>query len=115
MQVFLLKVRPTTPHECRLRDMTYSAPITVDIGIIYVIFTICFCTTIDNQLNLLEYTRGNQRVIRNGLPIGRMPVMLRSSKCALAGKSAAEMAKMNECPYDSGGYFIVRGNEKVIC
>lgn len=41
--------KPTTPHECRLRDMTYSAPITVDI----------------------EYTRGNQRVIRNNLLIGR--------------------------------------------
>lgn len=41
--------KPTTPHECRLRDMTYSAPITVDI----------------------EYTRGNQRVQRSGLLIGR--------------------------------------------
>lgn len=41
--------KPTTPHECRLRDMTYSAPITVDI----------------------EYTRGAQRVSRTGLLIGR--------------------------------------------
>ena len=38
------------PHECRLRDMTYSAPVTVDI----------------------EYTRGKQRVTRKGLPIGRI-------------------------------------------
>ncbi|XP_049793782.1 DNA-directed RNA polymerase III subunit RPC2 [Schistocerca nitens] len=82
----------TTPHECRLRDMTYSAPITVDI----------------------EYTRGNQRVVRNGLLIGRMPIMLRSSNCVLTGKSQAELAKMNECPLDPGGYFIVRGQEKVI-
>lgn len=44
--------KPTTPHECRLRDMTYSAPITVDI----------------------EYTRGNQRVSRTGLLIGRLDV-----------------------------------------
>lgn len=35
--------------KCRLRDMTYSAPITVDI----------------------EYTRGSQRIIRNALPVGR--------------------------------------------
>lgn len=47
--------KATCPHDCRLRDLTYSAPITVDI----------------------EYTRGQQRVIRNGLQIGRMPIMLR--------------------------------------
>uniref|UniRef100_S4RAQ1 DNA-directed RNA polymerase n=1 Tax=Petromyzon marinus TaxID=7757 RepID=S4RAQ1_PETMA len=83
--------RPVAPHECRLRDMTYSAPITVDI----------------------EYTRGNQRIIRNALPIGRMPIMLRSSNCVLTGKTPAEMAKLNECPLDPGGYFVVRGVEKV--
>jgi len=84
--------RSTSPHDCRLRDITYSAPITVDI----------------------EYTRGQQRVIRNGLTIGRMPIMLRSSNCVLAGKSEAELAKLNECPHDPGGYFVVRGQEKVI-
>ncbi|XP_069128517.1 DNA-directed RNA polymerase III subunit RPC2-like isoform X2 [Argopecten irradians] len=84
--------KPISPHECRLRDMTYSAPLTVDI----------------------EYTRGNQRIVRKNLPIGRMPMMLRSSNCVLTGKSPAEMAKLNECPMDPGGYFIVKGNEKVI-
>ena len=84
--------KPIAPHECRLRDMTYSAPITVDV----------------------EYTRGNQRVIRKGLPIGRMPIMLRSSNCILHGKSESELAKLNECPIDPGGYFVVRGVEKVI-
>uniref|UniRef100_A0A182IIZ1 DNA-directed RNA polymerase n=1 Tax=Anopheles atroparvus TaxID=41427 RepID=A0A182IIZ1_ANOAO len=84
--------KSTTPHECRLRDMTYSAPITVDI----------------------EYTRGTQRVVRNGLLIGRMPIMLRSSNCILTGKSEYELSKVNECPMDPGGYFIIRGTEKVI-
>ena len=87
-----VQVQSTTPHDCRLRDLTYSAPITVDI----------------------EYTRGQQRVIRNGLPIGRMPIMLRSSNCVLNGKSEAELASLNECPHDPGGYFVVRGTEKVI-
>ena len=72
--------------------MTYSAPITVDI----------------------EYLRGQQRVIRNGLPIGRMPIMLRSSKCVLHGLNHDELALKNECPYDPGGYFVTRGQEKVI-
>jgi len=40
--------------------------------------------------------------------------MLRSSKCVLHDKTHAEMAKLNECPLDPGGYFIVRGTEKVI-
>jgi len=44
----------------------------------------------------------------------RMPVMLRSSKCQLAGKSTAELAKANECPLDPGGYFVIKGAEKVI-
>jgi DNA-directed RNA polymerase III subunit RPC2 len=43
-----------------------------------------------------------------------MPVMLKSSNCVLTGKSPAEMAKLNECPMDPGGYFIVKGVEKVI-
>lgn len=84
--------RTTTPHECRLRDLNYSAPISVDI----------------------EYTRGNQRIIRNNLLIGRMPIMLRSSNCVLNNKSHFELAKMNECPHDPGGYFVVNGQEKVI-
>ena len=40
--------------------------------------------------------------------------MLRSQKCALFGKSEAEIAEMKECVYDPGGYFVVKGVEKVI-
>lgn len=50
-------------------------------------------------------------VILFSLP--RMPIMLRSSHCVLTGKSEHELAKMNECPHDPGGYFIVRGQERV--
>lgn len=53
-----------TPNQCRLRDQTYSAPISVDV----------------------EYTRGKEVVIRKGknnsgaIVIGRMPIMLRSDR-----------------------------------
>ncbi|AET41578.1 DNA-directed RNA polymerase III core subunit RET1 Ecym_8300 [Eremothecium cymbalariae DBVPG len=80
------------PHECRLRDMTYSAPIYVDI----------------------EYTRGRLIVLHKDVEIGKMPIMLRSNKCILNGASEETMAKLNECPLDPGGYFIVNGTEKVI-
>jgi DNA-directed RNA polymerase III subunit RPC2 len=81
-----------TPFQCRLRDCTYSAPIYVNV----------------------RYTRGRQIVVKKKLMIGRMPIMLRSQKCVLYGKSERELAAMKECPHDPGGYFIVKGVEKVI-
>lgn len=72
--------RSYTPHECRLRDLTYAANIYVDV----------------------EYTRGKQIVKRKNVNIGRLPVMLRSSNCVLTGRSEAELARMKECPLDPG-------------
>ena len=87
-----------TPQQCRLRDMTYAAPIYVDV----------------------EYTRGREIVHVKGartnphVCIGRIPLMLRSSRCVLAGKTDDELAKLGECPLDPGGYFVVKGIEKVV-
>jgi DNA-directed RNA polymerase III subunit RPC2 len=81
-----------TPNECRLRDSTYAAAIRVDV----------------------KYVRGKEIISRKNIAIGRIPIMLRSSKCRLAGKNDREMANMNECALDPGGYFIVNGTEKVI-
>lgn len=81
-----------TPHECRLRDITYSGQILVTI----------------------QYTRGKTIVRRANVCIGRLPIMLRSNKCVLTGRSEADLARMTECPLDPGGYFIVKGTEKVI-
>lgn len=81
-----------TPFQCRLRDCTYAAPIYVNV----------------------RYTRGRQIVVKKKVAIGRIPVMLRSSKCLLRGKTDRQLMQMNECPYDPGGYFVVKGVEKVI-
>lgn len=81
-----------TPFQCRLRDCTYSAPLYVNV----------------------KYTRQRQIITKNGVQIGRIPIMLRSEKCVLNGKTPSELAAMKECEYDPGGYFIVKGNEKVI-
>ena len=40
--------------------------------------------------------------------------MLKSSKCFLSNKTEKELEKMKECPLDPGGYFIVKGQERVI-
>lgn len=81
-----------TPNECRLRDSTYAAPIFVD----------------------LKYWRGIREIRRKGLLIGRLPMMLRSSRCILSNTAEKDMGRVRECPLDPGGYFIVNGTEKVI-
>ncbi|ORY26355.1 hypothetical protein BCR39DRAFT_541480 [Naematelia encephala] len=86
------QITPLTPMTCRLTDSTYSAPIMVDI----------------------EYTvEQNIKRARN-VVIGYLPVMLRSDLCWLKNKSEADLAVMGECPMDPGGYFVVKGTEKVI-
>lgn len=81
-----------TPNECRLRDLTYAAPIYADI----------------------VWPRQSGKALKKNIIIGRMPLMLRSEKCVLTGRSDSEMGLLNECSVDPGGYFIVRGQEKVI-
>ncbi|KAK4241407.1 hypothetical protein C8A03DRAFT_30504 [Achaetomium macrosporum] len=81
-----------TPMECRLRDMTYAAPVVVDI----------------------IYSRDRKKIVRRNIPLCRIPVMLKSAKCCLSGANNAQMEIMNECPLDPGGYFIINGTEKVI-
>jgi len=61
-----------------------------------------------------RYRKGKSIAVRQNVPIARMPIMLRSSKCRLSGKNDRQMAFMNECALDPGGYFIVNGTEKVI-
>ena len=46
--------------------------------------------------------------------IGRMPLMLRCGRCVLEGKDEGELAQLGECPLDPGGYFVVKGVEKVV-
>ncbi|KAH9410559.1 RNA polymerase Rpb2, domain 6 [Ordospora pajunii] len=90
------------PIECRLRDITYSADIYVDV----------------------EYVRNGQIVVKRDVCIGKMPVMLRSSKCHLSTEhtgviesrdtKAKKIRESQECPLDVGGYFVIRGIERVI-
>lgn len=44
----------------------------------------------------------------------KVPIMVRSSFCILSGLAEQELYDLNECPYDSGGYFVINGSEKVL-
>ncbi|XP_071700957.1 DNA-directed RNA polymerase III subunit 2 [Rutidosis leptorrhynchoides] len=85
------------PQMCRLSDMTYAAPIYVNIE---------YCNG--------SYGQNTRPQVKRDVIIGRMPIMLRSLSCVLHGKDEDELAKLGECPLDPGGYFVVKGNEKVI-
>ncbi|KAJ7949400.1 DNA-directed RNA polymerase subunit beta [Quillaja saponaria] len=85
-----------SPHYCRVSDLTYAAPIKVSIEYI--------------QVSHGETSKKE----KNDVVIGRIPIMLRSCRCILYGKDEAELAKLGECPLDPGGYFIIKGTEKVI-
>ncbi|WOH04390.1 hypothetical protein DCAR_0623799 [Daucus carota subsp. sativus] len=84
------------PHRCRLSDITYAAPIYVDIE---------YVTEANGKKSI---------AMKNDVIIGKMPIMLRSCCCLLYGKDEEELARLGECPLDPGGYFIVKGTEKVI-
>ncbi|KAF2599940.1 hypothetical protein F2Q68_00010770, partial [Brassica cretica] len=84
------------PHMCRLADMTYAAPIYVNIEYVHGIHG---KTTIS---------------AKDKVVIGRMPIMLRSCRCVLHGKDEEELARLGECPLDPGGYFVIKGTEKVL-
>ncbi|XP_044367605.1 DNA-directed RNA polymerase III subunit 2 [Triticum aestivum] len=85
-----------TPQFCRLNARTYAAPIRVDV-------------------EYTAYLRDKTLTLREeSATIGYMPIMLRSCSCVLNGKDEDELARYGECPLDPGGYFIVKGNEKVI-
>ena len=83
--------KPITPAEARLRNLTYSAPLKIEITIKY-----------EGQVETAE------------VELGRIPVMVKSKACNLWGLSSEEMTKSYIDPKDMGGYFIVNGNERVM-
>jgi DNA-directed RNA polymerase beta subunit len=88
------------PQEARLRNFTYSAMMTVDLNIKYVV-----------------RNGGNQTIIHKKFPkvqIGKLPIMLKSSICVLTQHSHLDHNVTGECPHDAGGYFIINGSEKTV-
>ncbi len=84
--------RDIYPMEARLRQLTYSAPVHLEISV---------------------HIDGVQREVFT-TQIGRIPIMIRSKYCHLNGLSAEELIEKGEDPLDPGGYFILNGNERVL-
>jgi len=84
--------RDVFPSEARLRKLTYSAPIDLSVSV---------------------HIDGVQRDTFT-THIGKLPIMLKSKYCHLHGLSKEELVKYGEDPEDTGGYFILNGNERVL-
>jgi DNA-directed RNA polymerase I subunit RPA2 len=80
------------PYECRIRSLTYSAPMYATV-----------CRRIDDE-----------PVERVTLSLGDVPVIVRSKHCNLNDMTEEELAHAREDMHEFGGYFIVNGNERLV-
>ena len=79
------------PSDARLRNLTYSAPITLELTV-----------------------RKEDQVDSEIVEIGRIPIMVKSKYCNTSGMSKEELIANYQDPKDPGGYFIIKGNERVM-
>lgn len=86
-----------TPHEARLRNLTYQTNVFADLEVHF--------TKEDGSVSERTFSR---------VLIGAVPIMTHSDPCVLHGQGSDVLRELNECVYDQGGYFIVDGKEKVI-
>ena len=89
---------PMFPNDCRLRDLTYSADAQVIVKV-------------------RAYRSGSTNPhdsFSQAVDLGKIPIMLKSMRCNLQGKDEDELPRLNECPHDQGGYFVINGTEKVL-
>ena len=86
------------PNIARLKGYTYKSNIFCNIGVIY-------RNNETNTKKVVNFPKIN---------IGSVPIMVHSKRCVLHGLDSVKLTELGECPYDQGGYFIIKGKEKVI-
>jgi len=85
-------VRRILPLEARVRNLTYAAPMYIEMTPV---------------LNNIE----SDSIMIN---FGDLPVMLKSKICPLAEMDRQELIEAGEDPDDPGGYFIINGTERIL-
>ena len=82
---------PLTPNECRIRDLTYQSPIYVDVR---------------------ESINDSTHKVHHRVLIAHLPIMIGCAKCNITG--VLDKTRYDECAWDKGGYFVVKGKERVL-
>ena len=86
------------PNVARLKGYTYGSSVFCDIGIVFQ----------NNETGEINF-RNLEKI-----DLGIVPIMVRSELCALNGLDPVKLTEVGEDPYEQGGYFIIKGAEKVI-
>lgn len=89
------------PQQARIRNLTYASKLVATVTQIQEIIDIATEKTTVNVIGTPEYE----------YPIAIIPIMVRSKYCSLNLKKGYDR---DECEYDPGGYFIIKGSEKVV-
>lgn len=107
------EVRVLFPNEARLRNLTYSSTVLVDV-------TVKITVMMRNKEGVMEAVAlepielKKTETMDERIPLFKIPIMLHSRYCILHDKPAEFLRQAGECEYDYGGYFIVDGAEKVL-
>ena len=96
-------IHPMMPNDARLRNLTYAAPLNVDIKVL--------TTFVDHTRNGIR--ESNVRIFPN-VHLGKIPVMVGSKYCLLHDQKHVHPSEMGECAEDVGGYFIIQGGERAM-
>jgi DNA-directed RNA polymerase beta subunit len=91
------QIKYITPNEARIRELTYSSAVSIDVTV----------------REFINHELKSEKVLRK-IGIARIPMMINTSKCNLYNKTARQRCILGECDNDTGGYFIIRGKERVL-
>jgi len=97
--------RTMTPELARYRNLSYSAPLTINMKIIRTLKVVLPDGNIEEDVKT-EYLKN--------INFGKIPIMVQSANCVLSKKDGTSLRQNGECSYDYCGYFIIGGNEKVV-
>lgn len=90
-----------------MRNLTYAAPIFLDV-------TQHKYLKVEDEEDTWESAERGAATEVQKVFIGKVPIMLQSQFCRLTNMDDNQKFAKDECPYDSGGYFIINGSEKVL-
>ena len=96
-------IHPMMPNDARLRNLTYAAPLNVDVKVI--------TTFVDHTRNGIR--ESNVRIFPN-VHLGKIPVMVSSKYCLLHDQKHIHPSNLGDCAEDVGGYFIIQGGERAM-